>query len=583
MLFILAVVAPLLFVFLTSVLPFAKNYIAAKKTGLPLLYSPTSHFNPLWIILQQPLRPLLLKLPFGIGQFARHSTLDWFFIDKYKLHDERGQVLLKVTPGMMELHVADPAVNHQIYARKKDFEKPKWILDSAKIYGHAVSSVTGSDWQRHRRITAPPFNERNSALVWHESIKQTEQMIDYWNEQGNFNTVWDDCMTLSLNVLATAAFGKVWHFRSAKDEPQPGYTMNYRDCLALLMSSIELIVLTPKWLYKHGDLPFLPKALKDYLLAYNENERYMMSMIKEKKEEFAAGNVELSEANFLNTLIKKSEEARQQAKAADSPTLSLAGLSEDEIMGNLFTFSFAGHETTAHTMAFAIFLLGVYPEWQTWIGEEIDAVFAADKSGEDYSTLFPQLKRVLALMYETLRLYAPVHSVNKSTIGPAGQDLTINGRTVRIPPNTLVAPNVMASHTLPAHWGPDHMVFRPARWIQPLSTPVSEKLDATNANTPAAPQPRAPETMLPPPGGVETFIAWSDGARVCPGKKFSQVEFVAVMATVFRKWRIEVVRKGGESAEMARERALEIVKDSQTAVTLTIKRPQEVAFRLVGR
>lgn len=37
-------------------------------------------------------------------------------------------------------------------------------------------------------------------------------------------------------------------------------------------------------------------------------------------------------------------------------------LSEEELIGNVFLFLFAGHETTAHTLAFALGLLAIYPD-----------------------------------------------------------------------------------------------------------------------------------------------------------------------------------------------------------------------------
>merc|ERR1712000_215573 len=85
------------------------------------------------------------------------------------------------------------------------------------------------------------------------------------------------------------------------------------------------------------------------------------------------------------------------------------GLTDEEVYGNLFIYNLAGHDTTAATLHFALTLLAVYPQWQTWIAEEIDAVYKADKSGLFYyEETFPKLTRVLALMYETVRLYGPV-------------------------------------------------------------------------------------------------------------------------------------------------------------------------------
>ena len=57
-----------------------------------------------------------------------------------------------------------------------------------------------------------------------------------------------------------------------------------------------------------------------------------------------------------------------------------------------------------------------------------------------------------------------------------------------------------------------------------------------------------------------TFLPWSDGARVCPGKKFAQVEFVALTVALFQDRRVEPMPEAGESVEAARKRMLEVAE-----------------------
>lgn len=172
----------------SSILSFSRNLRNARKTGLPIVVSPVDHMNPLWVIFQKPLGPLLAKLPFGLGSWVRYNRLSWYFEDKYAMFQEHGKVFIHVTPGMNELHSVDPEVNSQILGRRKDFEKPEQILKSVILYGDSITSVTGSEWQRHRRITAPPFNERNCRLVWDESLNQAGQLATYWSSRGSQGT-----------------------------------------------------------------------------------------------------------------------------------------------------------------------------------------------------------------------------------------------------------------------------------------------------------------------------------------------------------------------------------------------------------
>lgn len=175
------------------------------------------------------------------------------------------------------------------------------------------------------------------------------------------------------------------------------------------------------------------------------------------------------------------------------------------------------------------------------------------------------------LQYETLRLYNPVNSINKATVGSSGQELTINGQSVLIPPNTIVAPNVIGSCTLPEYWGEDHLDWHPQRWIEEPEFNQSKNIEDTIKA----------ENFAQPPKGKETYIPWSGGARVCPGKEFSQVEFVAIVSQLLRFNKIEVVVRQRETKEKARERCLEVIEDSETQVTLQMRQASTVRLRLM--
>ena len=89
------------------------------------------------------------------------------------------------------------------------------------------------------------------------------------------------------------------------------------------------------------------------------------------------------------------------------------------------------------------------------------------------------------------------------------------------------------------------------------------------------------ESLFTPARG--TFFPWSDGQRNCPGKKFAQVEFVAVIANLFRKHRVQPERMVGETEEQARRRVLEIVDDGAVKMLLQMKDPARVSVRWTRR
>lgn len=110
------------------------------------------------------------------------------------------------------------------------------------------------------------------------------------------------------------------------------------------------------------------------------------------------------------------------------------------------------------------------------------------------------------------------------------------------------------------------MEWRPQRWIA-RSTNRTSTIEE--------------ETLVTPPPG--TYAPWSGGPRVCPGKKFGQVEFVAIMATLFREYRVEPVPHEGESMESARARTLAAVKDSGMVLLLQMLRPERIGVRWVKK
>lgn len=81
----------------------------------------------------------------------------------------------------------------------------------------------------------------------------------------------------------------------------------------------------------------------------------------------------------------------------------------EEIYGNLFVINFAGHDTTANTLAFALLLLVAYLEIQDWVGQELHQV-TKTTTGDvleywDHSALLPNLVRCRSIMASFPNLY----------------------------------------------------------------------------------------------------------------------------------------------------------------------------------
>lgn len=74
--------------------------------------------------------------------------------------------------------LADPHVIQQVSASRTAFPKPVAVYRFLNIYGTNLLTAEGTLWARHRKITAPAFNEANMAFTWEQSLRILNDMFD---------------------------------------------------------------------------------------------------------------------------------------------------------------------------------------------------------------------------------------------------------------------------------------------------------------------------------------------------------------------------------------------------------------------
>lgn len=190
----------------------------------------------------------------------------------------------------------------------------------------------------------------------------------------------------------------------------------------VLDNCIMLMIMPPRLL----SLSFAPESWQRVGSAAASFKAHMARMLDEEISALKKGS---SGSGGLMTSFVRAMDLKQHEDAKGGK--SGKGLSLDEIFGNIFVINFAGHDTTANTLAFATLLLAAHPHVQEWVTEELQQVVPENPEG-GYEELFPKLKRSKAVM---VRLPDPL--------------LTILNET----PCTIVG----NSPSLPAHHGPPQM------------------------------------------------------------------------------------------------------------------------------
>jgi hypothetical protein len=267
------------------------------------------------------------------------------------------------------------------------------IQELLEVYGPCISTADAKNWPRHRKILAAPFNESAMSYVWSESLQQTRQMVEAWSSMSSAGipSVAKDTRTLSLNVLAAIGFRRSFEFRSSDDSApvRERGMFSYRDALQIVLDNSILLMLIPR---HHLIYSWMPKALQRIGLAASDFKKHMVQMLDEETKLLNQG--EKGSGSLMTSFLRALD-----AKDKDTGSSAPQGLSVDEIFGNIFVINFAGHDTTANTLAFSTLLLAAYPDVQQWVAEELANVIGEKPQEEwNYADLYPRLKRCQAVL-----------------------------------------------------------------------------------------------------------------------------------------------------------------------------------------
>jgi cytochrome P450 len=142
-----------------------------------------------------------------------------------------------------------------------------------------------------------------------------------------------------------------------------------------------------------------------------------------------------------------------QALMAATDPVTGRGLTDREICDELIIFLFAGHDTVATTLTYALWQLGRNPHIQQRMADEVHRLGDRMLTGAD----LPGLEYTSQVVKEALRLCPPAPTGTRT----ATRDLNVGG--YRVPAGTTLAFGRMAVQRDPALWD-NALVFDPDRF-----------------------------------------------------------------------------------------------------------------------
>jgi cytochrome P450 len=355
-----------------------------------------------------------------------------------------------------------------LVTRAAQFEKTHSALQRlSQVLGDGLLTSDGDTWKRHRRMIQPAFSKARMAGYAEGMVDETRRAIASFRP-GEQRDIDRDMMALTLRVVCRALFS---HSARPDDVNRVSSAM-----LAFQKHLIAASVL-PSWLPGSGRTR-VDRAIADLdALVYG-----LIASRRATPERGTAGPPDL----LQSLLTTRDEEGDRH------------GLEEKEIRDELVTLLLAGHETTANTLTWTLYLLSQHRSVEARLHAELDDRLAGRAPTLEDLEHLPVTAQVIK---ESMRLYPPVYMVARR----AREDTEVGGYPV--PRGSEVVLWIYRTHH-DARWYPEPELFRPERW------------------TPAQ------EAQLP----HMAYLPFGGGARLCIGKHFATLEARLILATLAQRY-----------------------------------------------
>ncbi|KAF8914791.1 cytochrome P450 [Mucidula mucida] len=424
-----------------------------------------------------------------------------------------------------------------IGGHKTDFIKPVSASRTLLLWGMNLVASDTDVWRKHRRIVGPAFNNKLYESVWSFTATTYYDMMraEGWDgaKEVNVTAVQSLTFKLALLIIGRCGFGFPFDWITPLQASEHDGDMSVNEAFRLVAEESLFLTFAPKWL---KDLRL--KRFAPAMTAYEVLTKFMRKQVTKRREDISNGvvDIETEQVNVFNLIM--------QANHAEDGKYALDDL---EVIGNVWVLLFAGHETTAHSLAATLGFLSIHEEIQQEVHDQIKQVLdgRAEPTVEDYT----RLDKVLAVFYEALRMFPAGHllirEATKDTVlqipNPLGQD---GFTSMPVPKGGQIVVDMVGVQYNPRYFDEPEL-YKPARWYGV-------------------------------PNESEAFTAFSVGPRACVGRKFATTEAVSFLTLLLRDWEIKPILNEGETKEEWRNRVL----DARVVVTLGIN---DVPLKFVRR
>ena len=389
--------------------------------------------------------------------------------------------------------IADPEeINTVLRERPDGYRRWREIESVAQELAGSVGvfHVEGADWRHQRRLAVTALNSNHLQRYFDVVRTCTERLYGRLARAAAGGEPYDigrDLTSFTVDVTSALAFGHDLNtLQRGEDELQEHIQRVFH------ITGRRITTPVPYWRY--FKLP-VDRAAEVSMTAIDSAINTFIAQARAR----IAAKPQLREApeNFLEGMIAAQEND--------------GTFSDREIAGNVFTLLLAGEDTTAHTMAWTLWLLAREPQIQVCWAAEADEVLGTERYPSEYDTI-AELRYGEAVLRESMRLkpVAP-YIVVEPLVDTVIADTRILAGTRLL---LLTRQAGLAAVNRARELDPD-------RWLN---------------------EDQAPEQ--------KSFLAFGAGPRFCPGRNLAFLEAKAAMAMVARNFHIELDESAGPVREV---------------------------------
>ncbi|MDT3399303.1 cytochrome P450 [Streptomyces sp. B1866] len=415
--------------------------------------------------------------------------------------------MVRIRIGPMEaLMVCDPELARQVLLDDRTFDKGGPLFDRGReALGNGLTTCPHSQHRRQRRLVQPAFHHSRMPGYARVMAEQIDAVTGGWRD-GQVLDVLAGMQEITTRIAVMTMFaGSI--ARSAHREVVEDF------------DTFSTGVFTRM---------FMPPPLDRLPTPGNLRFQRARARLRRTVHELVSGHraAGVDHGDLLSILLTSRDD-----ESADGAGGTGGGLSDAEASDQVISFLFAGTETGAATLAWALHLLARHPDVEKRLHEEADTVLAGRTATYDD---LPRLEFAAQVITEALRLYPP------------GWMLTRTANTAaRLGPYEIPAGSTVALSAYLLHHRPDVFPeperFDPDRWAGPAGA-------------------RAARSVM---------IPFSTGARKCIGEDFAVAETALTLATVAARWRLRPV----PGAQVRPELRSIILKPRGLRMRLTARTP----------